>query len=109
MDYIIEKFPYRIHTVQTDNGHEFQARFHWHIEDKGMQHRYIKARSPQLNGKVERSHRTGQNEFYQLVTYIDDVDLMRKLETWEQFYNYDRLHMSHGGKAPYEVMKSLLT
>ncbi len=109
MDYVVEKFPFRIHTVQTDNGHEFQARFHWHVEDQGMQHRYIKARTPQLNGKVERSHRTDQDEFYQLLTYIDDVDLMRKLEVWEQFYNYDRPHMSHGGKTPYEVMKSLLT
>lgn len=35
---------------------------------------FIKPRSPQLNGKVERSHRTDQEEFYQLLTYTDDVD-----------------------------------
>ena len=94
IDYVVEKFPFRIHTIQTDRGHEFQARFHWHVEDQGMQHRYIKARTPQLNGKVERSHRTDQDEFYQLLTYVDDVDLQKKLEAWEQFYNYDRPHMS---------------
>jgi hypothetical protein len=27
MDYVIEKFPFRINTVRTDRGHEFQARF----------------------------------------------------------------------------------
>lgn len=108
MDYVIDKFPFRIHTVRTDRGHEFQARFHWHLEDEGMQHVYIKPRTPQLNGKVERSHRTDQTEFYQLLTYTDDVDLNAKLEAWEHFYNYDRPHMSHHGKTPYEVMRSLL-
>lgn len=41
MYYVIDKFPFRIHTVQTDNGHEFQAKFHWHCEDQGMTHVYI--------------------------------------------------------------------
>ena len=108
IDYVIEKFPFRISTIRTDRGHEFQARFHWYVEDQGMQHVYIKARTPQLNGKVERSHRTDRTEFYQLLTYTDDVDLNLKLEAWESFYNYDRPHISHDGKTPYEVMKSLL-
>lgn len=108
MDYVIEKFPFRISTVRTDHGHEFQARFHWHVEDQGMKHVYIKPRTPQLNGKVERSHRSDQTEFYQLLTYTDDVDLNTKLEAWESFYNYDRPHISLHGKTPYEVLKSLL-
>lgn len=108
MDYVIEKFPFRISTVRTDRGHEFQARFHWHVEDQGIQHVYIKPRTPQLNGKVERSHRTDQAEFYQLLTYTDDVDLNSKLEAWENFYNYDRPHIALDGKTPYEVMRSLL-
>jgi len=47
-------------------------------------------------------------DLQQLLTYTDDVDLNSKLEAWESFYNYDRPHMSHDGKTPYEVMKSLL-
>lgn len=90
IDYVIEKFPFRIHTVRTDRGHEFQAQFHWHVEDKGMRHVYIKPRSLQLNGKVERSHRTDNEEFYQLLTYTDDVDLNKKLTMWEHFYNFNR-------------------
>jgi len=109
IDYVIDKFPFRISAVRTDRGHEFQARFHFHVEDQGIQHMYIKPRTPQLNGKVERSHRTDQTEFYQLLAYTDDVDLKSKLEAWESFYNYDRPHISHGGQTPYEVMKSLLT
>ena len=108
MNYVIEKFPFRISTIRTDRGHEFQARFHWHVEDLGMRHVYIKPQTPQLNGKVERSHRTDQTEFYQLLTYTDDMDLNAKLKAWEDFYNYDRPYLSPKGKTPYEVMKSLL-
>ena len=108
MNYVVEKFPFRISTIRTDRGHEFQARFHWHVKDQGMRHVYIKPQTPQLNGKVERSHRTDQTEFYQLLTYTDDTDLNAKLKAWENFYNYDRPHLSLDGKTPYEVMKSLL-
>jgi transposase InsO family protein len=36
------------------------------------------------------------------------VDLNRKLEEWENFYNYNRPHGAFNGKTPYEVLKSLL-
>lgn len=108
MDYVVEKFPFRISTVRTHRGREFQAGFHWHVEHQGMRHVYIKPRTPQLNGKVERSYRTDQTKFYQLLTYTDDIDLAAKLKAWENFYNYDRPHISLDGKTPYEVMKSLL-
>ena len=74
-----------------------------------MEHVYIKARTPQLNGKVERSHRTDKDEFYQLLTYRDDVDLVKKLAAWEKFYNYDRPHGAHKGKTPYEVLREKLS
>ena len=108
LNYVIEKFPFRIHTIRTDRGHEFQAQFHWHVEDKGMRHVYIKPRSPQLNGKVERSHRTDQEEFYQLLTYTDDVDLNNKLTEWEKFYNFNRPHGAFDGDTPYEALRSVL-
>ena len=75
VDYVVKKFPFRIKSIRTDRGHEFQAKFHWHVEDLGMEHHYNKARTPQLNGKVERSHLTDEREFYQLLNYKDDVDL----------------------------------
>ena len=108
IDYVIEKFPFRIHTVRTDRGHEFQLQFHWHVEDKGIRHVYIKPRSPHLNGKVERSHRSDKEEFYQLLSYTDDVDLNEKLSQWERFYNFHRPHGAFNGKTPYEALKSML-
>lgn len=108
VSYVIERFPFRIHTIRTDRGHEFQAKFHWYVEDQGIRHVYIKPRTPQLNGKVERSHRTDKDEFYQLLSYKDDVDLEAKLEAWENFYNYHRPHSAFDGRTPYEQLKSLL-
>ncbi|WP_312193841.1 IS481 family transposase [Empedobacter sp.] len=108
INYVVEKFPFIINTIQTDNGHEFQSKFHWHVQDLGMRHRFIKVGTPQLNGKVERSHLTDKKEFYQLLNYTDDVDLNKKLEEWENFYNFKRPHGSFKGKTPYEILKSKL-
>jgi transposase InsO family protein len=108
IDYVIDKFPFRIREIRTDNGHEFQARFHWHVEDKGIRHAYIKPSSPQLNGKVERSHRSDEQEFYQLLTYKGDVDLEAKLQEWERFYNLARPHGAFNGKTPYEALRDRL-
>lgn len=108
IDYVVSRFPFRINTVRTDNGHEFQAKFHWHVEDQGMRHAYIKPGTPRLNGKVERSHLTDDREFYQLLTYTDDVDLTEKLKEWEDFYNLHRPHGSLARKTPYEVLREKL-
>ena len=78
INYVVDKFPFRIRTIRTDRGHEFQALFHWHVADLGMEHVYIKPRTPQLNGKVERSHRTDKDEFYQLLTYRDVQRISRR-------------------------------
>jgi hypothetical protein len=40
IDYVVKKFPFRIRTIRTDRGHEFQALFHWHVADLGMEHFY---------------------------------------------------------------------
>ena len=109
IDFVIERFPFRIHTLRTDNGHEFQAKFHWPVEDLGLRPVYIQPRTPRLNGKVERSHRTDDLECYQLWTYTDDVDLNQKLRVWEDYYNFNRPNGSLAGKAPYEVLKEKLT
>lgn len=106
VNYVIKKFPFRIKMIRTDNGHEFQARFHWHCNDIGIEHVYIKPGSPNLNGKVERSHRTDKQEFYQLIEYKSDVDLTKKIKIWENFYNFNRPHKSHGGLTPYEIFRA---
>jgi hypothetical protein len=64
---VFRRLPFRIHVLQTDNDAEFQSQFHWHAESLDIRHVYIRSRMPHLNGKVERSHRVDDQEFYQLL------------------------------------------
>jgi transposase InsO family protein len=108
LDYVLERLPFRVEVIQTDNGVEFGASFHWHVLDKGIGHVYIKPRTPRLNGKVERSHRIDAEEFYRLLdgVVIDDTKLFNdKLREWEDFYNYHRPHGGLDGQTPYERLK----
>ncbi len=56
--HVITTLPFRVCEIRTDNGHGFHAKFPWQVEDLCIRHAYIKPISPQLNGKVERSHRS---------------------------------------------------
>jgi transposase InsO family protein len=108
LDYVLERLPFRVEVIQTDNGPEFGASFHWHVLDKGAGHVYIKPRTPRLNGKVERSHRIDAEEFYRLLegVVIDDAQVFNdKLQEWEDFYNYHRPHGGLDGQTPYERLK----
>ena len=67
VDEVIRRLPFRVLVIQTDNGAEFQSNFHWHLEEQDIRHVYIRPRTPRLNGKVERSHRVDEQEFYQLL------------------------------------------
>ncbi len=66
--HVIEKFPYPIECVQTDNGFEFTNRlssqskrpkltlFEQTLAQYGIRHKLIRPYTPRHNGKVERSH-----------------------------------------------------
>ena len=103
---VIRRLPFRILVIQTDNGAEFQSRFHWHLESLDIRHAYIRPRTPHLNGKVERSHRVDEQEFYQLLDkdgIADDIHLFNdKLREREDYYNYHRPHGALDGQPPYE-------
>ncbi|MFG2339868.1 IS481 family transposase [Streptomyces yangpuensis] len=108
LDYVLERLPFRVEVIQTDNGAEFQSAFHWHVLDKAIAHTYIKPASPHLNGKVERSHRIDAEEFYRMLAgvVIDDTGVLNdKLREWEDYYNYHRPHGALGGQTPYERLK----
>lgn len=106
VDEVIRRLPFRVLAIQTDNGAEFQSRFHWHLEEHDICHVYIRPRSPHLNGKVERSHRVDDQEFYQLLDkdgIADDIHLFNdKLREWEDYYNFHRPHGGLDGQTPYE-------
>jgi transposase InsO family protein len=106
IDEVLRRLPFRVLVVQTDNGAEFQSQFHWHLASQDIRHVYIRPRTPHLNGKVERSHRVDDQEFYQLLDkdgITDDIHLFNeKLRQWEDYYNYHRPHGALNGQTPYE-------
>lgn len=108
VDYVLQRLPFPVQIIQTDNGAEFQSSFHYHVLDKGVSHSYIKPRTPRLNGKVKRSHRIDAEEFYRLLdgTLIDDAKVFNdKLQEWEDYYNYHRPHGALAGQTPYERLR----
>ncbi len=107
LERVIEELPFPIQRIQTDRGREFFAL----KVQKWMQHhcikfRPIKPRSPHLNGKVERSHKTDLLEFY-TIQDLNDPELDLRLAEWQHFYNWHRPHSSLGGKTPNEKCHEL--
>jgi len=102
-------FPAVIRQIQTDNGPEFATDFSFYLDQHGIHHRHIRPRTPRLNGKVERSHRTDEQEFYSKQHFTDIEDLAGKLAEWEKHYNYNRAHMALDGQTPAERLRSKLS
>lgn len=71
--------PMAIQRIKTDHGWEFGTDFTWHLHDLGISHRYIPRGSPESNGKVERSHRTDEEEFYRRIRFRTFEELQAKL------------------------------
>jgi hypothetical protein len=58
---------------------------------------------PAQNGKVERSHRTDQESFYNNISFKTEKELKLKLKLWNMHYN-DLAHCSLEGKSPNQVL-----
>ena len=61
-----------------------------------------------MDAALTLQYRSDEQEFYQLLSYKDDVDLEEKLEVWERFYNLHRPHGAFNGKTPYEAPREKL-
>ena len=107
LDEVRRKLPFAIQRNQTDNDSSFGLQFTWHLADLGIHHRRIPPASPEVNGKVERSHKTDQQEFYNPQRFRNRKDLARKLKRWEREYNEQRPHLALEGKTPAERVAQL--
>lgn len=110
---ILRQSDYPIHTIQTDNGSEFQGYFDKEINQlKNTKHIWSYPRSPKTNGYVERFNWTIQDEFinYEIDTVEHNTDIFdQKLKEWIHYYNHIRPHQSLNYKTPMEMLKSLKT
>lgn len=119
-------FGFKIDLVQTDNGIEFTfdytaqlTAYHKQPEQhpldaycatQGIEHRLIPPGEKELNGKVERSHRTDDEEFYRsFKKRVKSIEEIRsKGKKWLRFYNQHRRHSGIAKKTPSEFLKERL-
>jgi len=70
------------------------------LDDLGAAHITIRPHCPWQNGKVERFNRTLQTEWAYSRIYLTNTERSHALETWLNYYNYDRKHSSLGRRPP---------
>jgi transposase InsO family protein len=100
--------PFPIRRLQTDNGNEFALAFKLSVEAAGIEHRYIRPRRPQQNGKVERSHRIDTEEFWSRQHLNSFAEAEAALRAWEHRYNVERFSMALRGQTPAEMLAALV-
>jgi transposase InsO family protein len=97
---LIPQFPFKPLFIQTDNGLEFQERFHTcMLQELHLQHHHIHKSNPNENGVIERSFRTDEDEFFCFpprrtfrAATMEALNL--QYQEWLRYYNYDRYHLS---------------
>jgi transposase InsO family protein len=99
-----QRFPFSIRKIQTDHGAEFPLEFVLALQEAGIRHRYIRPRRPQQNGKVERSHRIDQEEFWSRRQFETFTDADVAIQGWERTYNVDRFSLALHGETPAEKL-----
>jgi transposase InsO family protein len=119
LEQVIEAFPYKIHTVLTDNGIQFTfppryadgptARYMTHMFDmrcheNGIEHRRTKVKHPWTNGQVERMNRTIKEATVKRYHYDSHQQLDAHLSAFINAYNYGRRLKTLNGLTPYEFI-----
>lgn len=98
---VLERMPFPVKAVQIDGGSEFKAEFEEACAALSLPLFVLPPNSPKLNGRVERSHRTHEEEFYQC--YDGDLtlgELRPALRAWETVYNTIRPHRALAYATP---------
>ena len=100
-----ERAPFAVKAIQVDGGSEFQAEFERECKKRGILLFVLPPRSPKLNGRVERAHRTHREEFYEVADLGWTVAEIRPhLLVWEHIYNTVRPHQALDYKTPWQVV-----
>lgn len=107
---IFPRLPFKPVFVQTDNGLEFQTRFHDMVVSMGLRHHFIHKSTPNENAVIERSFRTDEEEFYfrlpKRPSHYDD--LRDHYQEYLRYYNHERIHLGIGLKTPAQMVANVL-
>lgn len=118
---LLKVFPYQIKAIKTDNGSNFTNRYTGYLkstdplnprlhpldlrcQELGITHYLIDPGKPAQNGKVERSHRSDQESFYDKIKYNSLEDLRYQIKLWNMYYN-DLKHCGLNGLTPNQALR----
>ena len=118
---LIKIAPFKVRAVKTDNGFIFTNRYVGYLKsstphnprlhgfdvlcaNSGIEHYLIDPGKPAQNGKVERSHRSDQEMFYDRNKFKNIEELEYKIRLWNMCYN-DLEHCGLNGLTPNEALK----
>jgi putative transposase len=105
LDTLLDRVPFPVKALQVDGGSEFAAEFEQACQQKELPLFVLPPKSPKLNGHVERSHRTHNEEFYEVHAESDQMlALNRQLRNREKTYNCIRPHQSLRYLTPLEFI-----
>ena len=98
---MVAQFPFPVQAVQSDGGSEFLKEFGPTVEELKLAHYFNRPNYPQGNGRIERSFRTDEEEFYQVEDLPADLSgLEQALLRWNHTYETVRPHQALGYKTP---------
>jgi transposase InsO family protein len=110
LEHVLGQLPYRVDAVMTDNDMMFTMRYAFHanrltrfeqaLKSAGIEHRLIRPRSPESNGKVERFIKTIDDECYRVTRPASSKARVGVLKLFLDYYNHARPHQSLGGVSP---------
>lgn len=124
LEELIRIAPFKTRAVKTDNGSNFTNRYVGYLKSAdpinprlhpldlvcqkyNIIHYLIDPGKPAQNGKVERSHRSDQEIFYDRNRFKTLRELERKIRIWNIEYN-NLEHCGLNGKTPNEMLQLLL-
>lgn len=113
---VLRTFPFPVQEVQTDHGTEFTYIFLPDVQKPhpfdealrahGIHHKLIPVATPQQNGKVERVHRTADEECLNSRKFRKPRPRQQALIRFNRFYNNQRPHSSLEWRTPLQRLQS---
>lgn len=90
-----EKYPDSSPRIISDNGSQFVSKdFQLYLKQIGLQHVKTSPAYPQSNGKIERFHRSLEEECLRTNSLINLDDAKQQIVEYVDHYNNHRLHSS---------------
>jgi len=100
----VDKFPLAKPRLISDNGSQYKAiEFGKYLKFVGLQHVRTSPAYPQANGKIERFHRSFQQECVNTTSMITAEDARKQIADYIEHYNNKRLHSALNYLTPLDV------